>query len=1162
MPPVYAYIAEVIVAWVGATGTAAAIITAAVYVVGTIAVSYGLSTVLSKKLKLPSFLSDATERTQMVRQSAAPRRIIYGTVKVSGPLAFIHATGAKNEYLHLIVMLAGHEVDAIGDLYLNDELVPLDSSTPANATGKYAGSIRVSKHLGSTSQTADSDLVSETSGAWTSTDRLQGIAYIYIRLKFDQSLFPAGLPNFAAIVRGKKVYDPRTSTTAWSDNAALCLLDYMTDPVRGLGASLDEIDIPTLNASANVCDEDVTTAINFPRACDVTSGQNLVYPSTQDISQMAGLFIGMRIAGAGIPAGTRISGLQLGGPYYFEVDQYPTSTHGGTTLTFGDAEKRYELHGTVDTSERPGNVIEAMLSAMGGSSVYAGGFWFIRVAAYYTPTVTLNENDLRGPITIQTKLSRRDSLNAVKGVYVSPQNQWQPSDFPPVTNATYLAEDGGELLWRDVQLPFTTSSGTAQRLAKIELEKGRQQITVQLQCKLTALTVQAGDVVLLDNTRYGWTAKPFEVTEFKFSSYNDAEGNPALGIDLALRETASAIFDWNDGEETTIDLAPNTDLPNPFSVPTPSGLTLLADDTTGVTQGDGTFVPRLKVSWSTPNNIIVESGGLAREEYKKHSDSTWQVWNEPRGDTLEDYITDVSTGVAYDVRVQFENVQGVRGAYATVSNYTVPGKGAGPSVPSAFTATGRPEAIELNWTNPTHPDFDGIEIYELAAATPAPTSGSTPTFSVGRVNTFLRANVTAGNTGYYWIRSRNRSTNTSAWVGPASATATNGTAWVLTQVNGKNHTFYTSTAPTTGMIQGDSWFNPSHFYDHYIYDSGAWVLANKVLQEVDFGTGVEPVKTVALLPNPVAYTGANIVFLTTDKKLYRYDSVAVAWTTATDGADLVANSVTAGQLAAGAVNATVVGANQIITSAANIADAVIDSAKISSIDVGLLNAGTIYVALTLNAATINSPNINGGTITSTLLDTVELQSCIISGEAPAGEGAELQFLGPGGAPAWSLDVYSDSTFRIFRTAGGGGNIQFSADIDITDSITIGGYGYGDFTSYSTEKIKDDIRPLDDAAEILRQIRGYRFTYNGLAPKNKIGTSDLGVIAEFVRPACPELVVEDRNGMLAVNLPKITPILAEGWNIHEDRIVGHDQELLEMRMVIQGLQKEVAELRAA
>ena len=88
-----------------------------------------------------------------------------------------------------------------------------------------------------------------------------------------------------------------------------------------------------------------------------------------------------------------------------------------------------------------------------------------------------------GAFQWKSKASARDLFNGVKGVYVSPSNNWQRSDFPPYAQdskhgysgpAQYfgdanLAQDGGDRRWLDIQLPFTISAATAQRLAKVEL---------------------------------------------------------------------------------------------------------------------------------------------------------------------------------------------------------------------------------------------------------------------------------------------------------------------------------------------------------------------------------------------------------------------------------------------------------------------------------------------------------------------------------------------------------------------------------------------------------------------------------------------------------------------------------------------------------------------
>lgn len=65
------------------------------------------------------------------------------------------------------------------------------------------------------------------------------------------------------------------------------------------------------------------------------------------------------------------------------------------------------------------------------------------------------------------------------------------------------------------------------------------------------------------------------------------------------------------------------------------------------------------------------------------------------------------------------------------------------------------------------------------------------------------------------------------------------------------------------------------------------------------------------LPDPIYPQGA-LVFLTTDEKLYR-SLGGTSWTVAVDGADIAANSITAGQIAAGAIGATEIAAGSITT---------------------------------------------------------------------------------------------------------------------------------------------------------------------------------------------------------------------------------------------------------
>ena len=197
---------------------------------------------------------------------ASDHAVIYGQQRVGG-VVFYRSVTNDQQYLHTLIALAGHECEEIGDIYANDDLLTIDGDgfvtnaeyqlkdEDGNVTGP---ALRINKHLGTAGQAADADLVSED-GAWTANHRAAGVAYIYVRAEHDTNVFPQGLPTFSAIVKGKKVYDPRTSTTAWSANAALCLRDYLLADY-GLGADSSEINDTAFSAAANTCDENVTLA--------------------------------------------------------------------------------------------------------------------------------------------------------------------------------------------------------------------------------------------------------------------------------------------------------------------------------------------------------------------------------------------------------------------------------------------------------------------------------------------------------------------------------------------------------------------------------------------------------------------------------------------------------------------------------------------------------------------------------------------------------------------------------------------------------------------------------------------------------------------------------------------------------------------------------------
>jgi hypothetical protein len=653
--------------------------------------------------KMPSF-SDASlaDRTQMVRSPIAARQIVYGETRVSGVVVYMSTTGTKNEYLHLVIALAGHEVEEIGDVYFNDELALTGGGSAAQ--GRFTGYADIYKKLGSDTQTVETNLETATSGLtngkWTSNHRLRGIAYVYVRLTWSDQVWTGGIPNISAMVKGKKVYDPRTTTTVYSGNAALCLRDYLTSSTYGLGMSSSEIDDTAFTAAANICDEQVEVK-------PVTS------PATY--------------------------------------------------------ENRYETNGVLYTSASPDENVGKLLSAMGGLVAYSGGKIVPYAAGYRIPTVTLTDTDFAGGISVQTKTSSRDRVNAVKGVFVSEKSEWQPTDFPPVTSTTFYTQDNSIRYWRDVVLPMTTSSSAAQRIARIELLRARQELTFTARFRLDAMQVRAGDTVMVTLSKFGWSAKVFEVISWNFV----ADGSPPqLAIEMTLRETASSVYDWSTSDEVQVDTTPTTTLPDPFALDAPTNLTLTADGTTQLIQADGTALPRIKVAWSAPSEEFIQSGGDVVIEYKQGNSTTYLTWSRVDGDQTLDYISsDVRIGTSYDVRIYGLSYFQIATSYLTAS-VTVAKDTTAPATPTSLTASvGTGKAVSLDWADNTEPDLSEYGIYRNTSGV-TPASAAADKIAEVRASRFVDTEVTIGTTYYYWVNAYDFLENVSGFSNRATAVPT------------------------------------------------------------------------------------------------------------------------------------------------------------------------------------------------------------------------------------------------------------------------------------------------------------------------------------------------------------------------------------------------------
>jgi len=181
------------------------------------------------------------------RNTQALYRVIYGECKEGGNDVYISTAGSDNGELWVVMTIGEGELEGIKQVDSVDQVFFGDALASGFVS---AGVAEYWFHSGSASQTYDTNLYA-ADNAWT--DNLRYTSYIVFHLTFDRDYYQ-NLPRRTLVVQGRKLYDFRDATTAYSNNPVLCLYDYLTSTRYGVGLSSEVIDITSWTTAANYCD--------------------------------------------------------------------------------------------------------------------------------------------------------------------------------------------------------------------------------------------------------------------------------------------------------------------------------------------------------------------------------------------------------------------------------------------------------------------------------------------------------------------------------------------------------------------------------------------------------------------------------------------------------------------------------------------------------------------------------------------------------------------------------------------------------------------------------------------------------------------------------------------------------------------------------------------
>lgn len=231
----------------------------------------------------------------------------------------------------------------------------------------------------------------------------------------------------------------------------------------------------------------------------------------------------------------------------------PYTLPGSGVLT----QPRYRINGVIDTGQSCLNNINSIMIVCDSWNQYnaAQGKWSIVINQASSIAYAFDDDSIIGEIRVSA-YDITSSVNQIEAEFPSGENRDQ-SDFVYYETPAGLLYPNEPINKQSVQFAMTNDSVQAQYLATRILEQAREDLIVSFSTAYVGIQVDAGDVVTVTNSSYGWTNKPFRV--MRVSEVSLPDGN--LGASFELNEYNAQVYD--DKDITKYVPAPNSDLPDP-----------------------------------------------------------------------------------------------------------------------------------------------------------------------------------------------------------------------------------------------------------------------------------------------------------------------------------------------------------------------------------------------------------------------------------------------------------------------------------------------------------------------------------------------------------------------------------------------------------------------
>lgn len=526
----------------------------------------------------------------------------------TSPSEGIAAARDDEDYLHRLDVWCQGPVQSVGNFRIDH-----DKLSHIRFNGKPY--VRVLNKHGADSQTMFSGLISGSSDI-DSSMKGNGVAYSWSRFLYTATSPEfQGEPNVTAEIEGLKVWDPRanpndTTVKSYSDNPALCLLDYL---LADYGRNLDvqDIHLDSFISAANACDSNVNT----PTIQVVGTAGDYYNPETGEYVT-----------------------LQVG-------DSFPWHRVGQASTSRG----RYSCNLILESSNSTMDNAKEILKCMKGSLPFIQGQYKLVLEDVGASVMSFDDSNILGSISLGYA-DRSKRLNRCTVKFPNENKAYKPDtvSWPAVASVThsgYKTLDNGEDLHTEVELTGVTDYYQARDLAEFIVRDSRTQEFVEFKAQPSALILEVGDVIQVTNDILDLNSKKYRVRSLSLNS--------DLTVNIKAQHYDSSVYPWNldddDSEPVNLNIAPSA-----FDTPAP--ITGFAAASATELNQDGTASSKIAAVW---NSIV--SGTVAVDVieigYKKSSDSEYTWTTLPAG-TVSHVFVGLPDLTDFNLTIRYRNTLG------------------------------------------------------------------------------------------------------------------------------------------------------------------------------------------------------------------------------------------------------------------------------------------------------------------------------------------------------------------------------------------------------------------------------------------------------------------------------------------------------------------------